>query len=168
MAVARWHAPGSIAIRQRSRTHFPECTAAGIDTHGHFEETRLQPGERNHLALFAIGLLEARSPNGELYSFERLRTLFASQPTAEQAAQAAVNFGLDEDIAVLTLTPIPAEIGSTMHVPLSGAVKAASLLKKKALESCAPVVQQLRNRNRPLELVVGSRSVGLPITLQAT
>jgi len=50
------------------------------------------------------GLLEARSQTGELCSFDRLKTLFATHPTAEQAAQAAVNFGQDDDITVLTLT----------------------------------------------------------------
>jgi serine phosphatase RsbU (regulator of sigma subunit) len=47
------------------------------------------------------GLLEARNHTGELYSFDRLKTLFATHPTAEQAA---VNFGQDDDITVLTLT----------------------------------------------------------------
>ncbi len=60
--------------------------------------------ERDQLALYTDGLLEARSQNGDLYSFGRLKTLFASRPTAEQAAEAAVNFGQDDDITVLTLT----------------------------------------------------------------
>jgi serine phosphatase RsbU (regulator of sigma subunit) len=58
----------------------------------------------DHLSLFTDGLLEARSPSGEVFSFERLRRLFASRPTATEATQAAVNFGQDDDITVVTLT----------------------------------------------------------------
>ncbi len=83
---------------------FPGALPLGLTPTAAFEEIRLQLSECDHLALYTDGLLEARSQSGELYSFERLRTLFASQPTAEQAAQAAVNFGQDDDITVLTLT----------------------------------------------------------------
>ena len=58
----------------------------------------------DHLSLFTDGLLEARSPSGEVFSFERLKRLFASRPTATEATQAAVNFGQDDDITVVTLT----------------------------------------------------------------
>ena len=54
----------------------------------------------DHFSLYTDGLLEARSQTGELYSFARLETLFATHPSAEQAAQAAVNFGQDDDITV--------------------------------------------------------------------
>jgi hypothetical protein len=63
---------------------------------------RLKSGD--HLALYTDGLLEARNPAGELYSFDRLRALFATRPTAAQATEAAVLFGQDDDITVLTLT----------------------------------------------------------------
>ena len=83
---------------------FPGALPLGLTATATFEETRLRLIERDHLALYTDGLLEARSQSGELYSFERLKTLFANHPTAEQAAQAAVNFGQDDDITVLTLT----------------------------------------------------------------
>jgi len=83
---------------------FPGALPLGLTATATFEETRLRLSERDHLALYTDGLLEARSQSGELYSFERLKTLFANHPTAEQAAQAAVNFGQDDDITVLTLT----------------------------------------------------------------
>ena len=83
---------------------FPGALPLGLTPTAVFEETRLKLSERDRLALYTDGLLEARSQSGELYSFDRLKTLFASQPTAEQAAQAAVNFGQDDDITVLTLT----------------------------------------------------------------
>ena len=61
----------------------------------------------DHLSLFTDGLLEARSPSGEVFSFERLKRLFATRPTATEATQAAVNFGQDDDITVVTLTRLP-------------------------------------------------------------
>ncbi|HKN21498.1 MAG TPA: SpoIIE family protein phosphatase [Terracidiphilus sp.] len=85
---------------------FPGTLPLGVLPKAEFEETKFQMGERDQLALYTDGLLEARSQNGDLYSFARLKTLFASRPTAEQAAEAAVNFGQDDDITVLTLTRI--------------------------------------------------------------
>ncbi|MDR3799225.1 MAG: SpoIIE family protein phosphatase [Terracidiphilus sp.] len=85
---------------------FPGTLPLGVLPKATFEESRFQMGERDQLALYTDGLLEARSQNGDLYSFARLKTLFATRPTAEQAAQAAVNFGQDDDITVLTLTRV--------------------------------------------------------------
>jgi serine phosphatase RsbU (regulator of sigma subunit) len=83
---------------------FPGALPLGVAPDASFEEVRLQLSALDHLSLYTDGLLEARSQTGELYSFDRLQTLFAAHPTAEQAAQAAVNFGQDDDITVLTLT----------------------------------------------------------------
>jgi serine phosphatase RsbU (regulator of sigma subunit) len=91
---------------------FPGALPLGLMPTAVFEETRLTLSERDHMALYTDGLLEARSHTGELYSFDRLKTLFATHPTAEQAAQAAVNFGQDDDITVLTLTRDEAVIAS--------------------------------------------------------
>ena len=85
---------------------FPGTLPLGVLPKAAFEESRFQMSERDQLALYTDGLLEARSQNGDLYSFARLKTLFASRPTAEQAAEAAVNFGQDDDITVLTLTRV--------------------------------------------------------------
>ena len=69
-----------------------------------YEETMVQfhPGDR--CSLYTDGLLEARMPSGEIFSFERLQTLFASGADAAQASEAAVAFGQDDDITVVTLT----------------------------------------------------------------
>jgi hypothetical protein len=69
-----------------------------------YEEGTLQLNPNDHLALYTDGLLEARSATGELYSFERLQLLFATRPTAEQATEAAIAFGQDDDITVLMLS----------------------------------------------------------------
>ncbi len=69
-----------------------------------YDELTTHINATDQLSLYTDGLLEARSPSGELYSFERMQALFATRPTAEQATAAAVAFGQDDDITVLTLT----------------------------------------------------------------
>lgn len=88
----------------------PAALPLGLTPGAVYEETRLELVDRDQLALYTDGLLEARSESGKLYSFDRLKSLFATHPTAEEAAQAAVNFGQDDDITVLTLTRVPEAI----------------------------------------------------------
>ena len=71
----------------------------------------LHPGDQ--LSLYTDGLLEARNTTGELYGFDRLHGLFASRPSAQQATEAAVAFGQDDDITVVTLTRLAAGEEST-------------------------------------------------------
>jgi hypothetical protein len=82
----------------------PGALPLGIDPATTYEETTVQfhPGDR--CSLYTDGLLEARTPSGEIFSFERLQTLFASGADAVQATEAAVAFGQDDDITVVTLT----------------------------------------------------------------
>jgi hypothetical protein len=82
----------------------PGALPLGIDPATVYEEVIVQfhPGDR--CALYTDGLLEARAPSGEIFSFERLQTLFASGADAAQASDAAVAFGQDDDITVVTLT----------------------------------------------------------------
>ncbi len=82
----------------------PGALPLAIARESEYEEVSLTLKVGDHFSLYTDGLLEARSPSGELYSFARLERLFASHPSAQQATQAAVNFGQDDDITVLTLT----------------------------------------------------------------
>jgi serine phosphatase RsbU (regulator of sigma subunit) len=79
---------------------------------------RLHPGDQ--LSLYTDGLLEARSTTGELYGFDRLHGLFASGPSAQQATDAAVAFGQEDDITVVTLTRLAAgeEPTTSLTTPL--------------------------------------------------
>jgi serine phosphatase RsbU (regulator of sigma subunit) len=81
----------------------PGAIPLGIMPSVSYEEATLQLNADDHLVLYTDGLLEARNSAGELYSFDRLQALFASRPTAEEATKAAVSFGQDDDITVLTL-----------------------------------------------------------------
>lgn len=78
-----------------------------------FEQTAFQLEVGDRLTLYTDGLLEARSPSGELYSFERLSALLATRPDAHKAGEAAVAFGQDDDITVLTVTRLALGAEST-------------------------------------------------------
>ena len=84
--------------------NLPGALPLGIDPAIAYEEVivHFNPGDR--CALYTDGLLEARAPSGEIFSFERLQTLFASGADATQASEAAVAFGQDDDITIVTLT----------------------------------------------------------------
>jgi Stage II sporulation protein E (SpoIIE) len=87
----------------------PLGIAAGIV----YLDNEFQLSEGDRLALYTDGLLEARNPSGELYGFERLHLLFTNKLDAAEASDAAVSFGQDDDITVLTLTKLHAPILST-------------------------------------------------------
>ncbi|HTB98709.1 MAG TPA: SpoIIE family protein phosphatase [Terracidiphilus sp.] len=99
----------------------------GLLTQADYSElaVRLRPGDR--LSLYTDGLLEARNSTGELYGFDRMHSLFAGRPTAQQASEEAVQFGQDDDITVLILTRLAAgeEPTSSIVAPLLTATPAA-------------------------------------------
>ena len=86
--------PGELPLGLHPSATYQELTVA------------LRAGDR--IALYTDGLLEARNASGELYSFERLKALFAEGCNAKQATEAAIAFGQDDDITVLTVTRLHA------------------------------------------------------------
>jgi hypothetical protein len=86
----------------------PGALPLGVAQGTSYEETtvRLRPGD--HFVLYTDGLLEARNAAGELFGFERLRDLVSARPDAAQSIDAAVRFGQQDDITVLTLTRLEA------------------------------------------------------------
>jgi serine phosphatase RsbU (regulator of sigma subunit) len=87
----------------------PGALPLGIAANAHYEEMEFALGENDHVVLYTDGLLEARSPDGEIFSFDRLEKLFAGRPNAAQATEAGVDFGQDDDITVLTITRVASE-----------------------------------------------------------
>ena len=71
----------------------------------------LHPGDQ--FSLYTDGLVEARSAAEKSTVLTGCTTLFASRPSAQQATQAAVAFGQEDDITVLTLTRLAAGEEST-------------------------------------------------------
>ncbi len=92
----------------------PGALPLGLSPTTTYEDLTVQLQVGDHFSLYTDGLLEARSPTGEIYSFERLESLFATHPSAAQATEAAVNFGQDDDITVLTLTRLATGEDSTV------------------------------------------------------
>jgi len=82
----------------------PGALPLGLTADAQYTELAFDLGEGDHFSLYTDGLLEARSPSGELFSFARVDALFATRPDAARATEAAVDFGQDDDITVLTLT----------------------------------------------------------------
>ena len=84
-----------------------------------YDEIALTIAHSQQLTLVSDGVAEARNHHGELYGFDRVQNLFASDPTAESAITAAVTFGQEDDITVLTLTRLPVGVESTtsLHAP---------------------------------------------------
>ena len=97
----------------REELNLPGALPLGLDFNADYESVpfHLEVGDR--LTLYTDGLLEARNAAGDLFSFDRLRALIATQPNAKQATDAAVAFGQDDDITVLTLTRLAPGIAST-------------------------------------------------------
>jgi Stage II sporulation protein E (SpoIIE) len=75
----------------------------GIDPEAEYKgwDFTLECGDR--LMLHTDGVLEARSGKGELYGFGRLTALLAGLPDAESIVNAALAFGQEDDITVLTI-----------------------------------------------------------------
>jgi len=103
-------------FRNGGELTLPGALPLGISPDAVYEEKTISIHPGDHFALYTDGLLEARSPSGELYGFDRLRILFSAKPTADEATEAAVTFGQDDDITVLTLTRLAAaRESSTSH-----------------------------------------------------
>ena len=75
-----------------------------------YEEVRLylHPGDR--LLLLSDGVVEARQPSGELFGFDRVHNL--SNQTAFYIADAAREFGQEDDITVLTVKRLAAAMAA--------------------------------------------------------
>ena len=93
----------------------PGALPLGVEPAVSYAEHSFMLGPADRLALYTDGLLEARNASGELFSFHRLKTLFAANPSAAQATDAAVDFGQEDDITVLTLTRLAVGERSTAH-----------------------------------------------------
>ena len=85
----------------------------GLISSAFYGEVAMQLHPGDHLSLYTDGLLEARNALGELFGFDRLHELLVNRPTALQATEAAIAFGQDDDITVLTLTRLAAGEEST-------------------------------------------------------
>jgi hypothetical protein len=101
------------AFLNKTELSSPGALPLGLDPVTRYEKTKLHLAIGDRLTLYTDGLLEARNSAGEIFSFERLRALIATQPDAKQATDAAVAFGQDDDITVITLTRLAPGVEAT-------------------------------------------------------
>ncbi|HWE85610.1 MAG TPA: PP2C family protein-serine/threonine phosphatase [Terracidiphilus sp.] len=80
----------------------------GIAADNNYAESSVHLASGDQLTFLSDGVVEAQSPTGELYGFERTRQI--STQSAEAIAQAAQAHGQEDDITVLTLTFVPVEV----------------------------------------------------------
>jgi hypothetical protein len=87
----------------------------GLIAYSDYSEITMQMQPGDQLTLYTDGVLEATNPDTkEMFGFDRMSQLFASRPTAAEAARAAIAFGQDDDVTVLTITRLHAgEEGTT-------------------------------------------------------
>jgi serine phosphatase RsbU (regulator of sigma subunit) len=64
----------------------PDALPLGLDPDATYEKTSFHLAVGDCLSLYTDGLLEARNPAGQIFSFERVRALIATYPDARQAA----------------------------------------------------------------------------------
>lgn len=98
----------------RKELELPGALPLGVLATATFQEMPIAFRVGDHCTLYTDGLLEARNHAGALYGFERLSRLLAARLNAAQAADAAVRFGQDDDITVVTLTRVRADATSSV------------------------------------------------------
>jgi hypothetical protein len=74
----------------------------GLEAKTAYAESTFMLGENEQLTVLTDGVVEARGKSGELFGFQR--TASVASGTAEAIANAAMQFGQDDDITVLTLS----------------------------------------------------------------
>lgn len=98
----------------QSEVPVPGALPLGVVPEASFEELTVQLRVGDHCTLYTDGLLEARNDAGELFGFERLAQLLAARPNAIACVQAAIEFGQDDDITVVTLAHVLDDETSTL------------------------------------------------------
>jgi serine phosphatase RsbU (regulator of sigma subunit) len=79
----------------------------GLDGGARYRETTLQLSPEGQVTLLTDGVVEARTPEGELFGFDRVASINAQ--SAAEIAEAAQQFGQQDDITVLSLTRQPSK-----------------------------------------------------------
>jgi hypothetical protein len=75
----------------------------GLTPQAEYETARIRVASGERLTLYTDGLPEAQNGTGELFGFTRMESLLAEGRDAEGIAEAAREFGQEDDITVLTL-----------------------------------------------------------------
>lgn len=90
----------------REEIELPPALPLGLISDGSYENVAFAMAVGDRLTLYTDGLVEARNSARELFGFDRVRSLIATNTDAHAASEAAVAFGQDDDITVLTVTRV--------------------------------------------------------------
>jgi hypothetical protein len=82
--------------------HLQSSLPLGITPEVEYAETTIQLDRGDKVAFVSDGVLEARSETGGIFGFDRTREI--SRQSAREIAKAAMQFGQEDDITVLTLS----------------------------------------------------------------
>jgi sigma-B regulation protein RsbU (phosphoserine phosphatase) len=113
--AVRIHADGAVALANAGHLapyHNGEeiplspSLPLGIIVDAEYTETSLRLNAGDTFTFFSDGVVEAQSPTGELFGFERTGSI--SRKSAQEIADVAQAFGQEDDITVLTLQFAPA------------------------------------------------------------
>jgi hypothetical protein len=111
--VARIEADGSVTLANaghlapfRNEAELPVAGSLplGMIPDAEYEELDFRLRENDTLIFYTDGVVEARNESGELYGFDRVAHLAASDQSVEQIVESACSFGQKDDITVLRLT----------------------------------------------------------------
>ena len=80
----------------------------GLSAHEQYSESVFSLAADEQLTLMTDGVVEARATGGELLGFDRVKAM--TTQSADSIAQAAQDFGQDDDITVMTLRLAPAGV----------------------------------------------------------
>jgi serine phosphatase RsbU (regulator of sigma subunit) len=86
----------------------------GLEAKTNYVESTFKLSAKEQLTLLTDGVVEARDRTGELYGFQR--TAAIAKLSADEIAQAARDFGQEDDITVLTLNRISPSLQSTVEI----------------------------------------------------
>ncbi len=81
----------------------PGTLPLGLSSEAEYEQTVVQLAAADRLTLYTDGLPEARNVAGELFGFARVTQLVAANAGAATLAEAAVQFGQEDDVTVLSI-----------------------------------------------------------------
>jgi Stage II sporulation protein E (SpoIIE) len=90
-----------------------------------YDELTFRLHEDETLTLYTDGIVEARNSRGELFGFDRLSALLATQPEVGKIVDAAEAFGQEDDITALSITRHAASGSKAATVNLTAQIATA-------------------------------------------
>jgi hypothetical protein len=85
----------------------------GMVAHAEFPILVFNLQSSDRLVLISDGIVEAQNERGELFGFDRIRTLLSQEVSTAEIANIAQAFGQQDDISVLSIARVPVMIQTT-------------------------------------------------------